>query len=147
MEIILKQDIDTLGYANDIVKVRDGYARNYLIPQGMAILATESNRKQLAETLKQQAQKRARMLDEAKVLAQKIEALTLKVAVKANEEGRLFGTVTTQDIADALKAEGIEIDRRIISVEAIKETGAAEATARLHREVSATIKLNVVAAE
>ena len=147
MEIILKQDIDTLGYANDIVKVRDGYARNYLIPQGMAIMATESNRKQLAETLKQQAQKRARMLDEAKVLAQKIEALTLRVAVKANEEGRLFGTVTTQDIADALKAEGIEIDRRIISVEAIKETGAAEATARLHREVSATIKLNVVAAE
>lgn len=144
MEIILIQDVANLGYKNDIVKVRDGYGRNYLLPNKMAIIANESNKKQLAENLKQQAHKLAKILDDAKVLAQKLEATVISVPVKANEDGKIFGTVTTQNIADALAVQGIEVDKKVIKVEPIKELGEHEAKARLHREVEATIKINVV---
>lgn len=145
MEVILIQDVANLGYKNDIVKVRDGYGRNYLLPNKMAIIANESNRKQLAENLKQQAHKLAKLLADAQALAEKLAAIVITVPVKANEDGKIFGTVTTAQIADALKAQEIEVDKKVITVEPIKELGEYEATARLHREVKATIKINVVA--
>jgi large subunit ribosomal protein L9 len=145
MEVILIQDVANLGYKNDIVKVKDGYGRNYLIPNKLAIIASESNIKQLNENLKQQAKKLAQQLADAQALAEKLAATVINVAVKANEDGKIFGTVTTAQIADALAAQGFEIDRRIITVEPVKELGEVIATARLHREVKAEIKLNVVA--
>jgi large subunit ribosomal protein L9 len=145
MEVILIQDVANLGYKNDIVKVKDGYGRNYLIPNKYAIIANDSNRKQLAENLKQQAKKLAQQLADAQALAEKLAATVINVAVKANEDGKIFGTVTTAQIAEALAAQGFEVDRRIISIEPVKELGEAVATARLHREVKAEIKLNVVA--
>ena len=145
MEVILIQDVANLGYKNDIVKVKDGYGRNYLIPNKLAIIASDSNVKQLNENLKQQAKKLAQQLADAQALAEKLAATVINVAVKANEDGKIFGTVTTAQIADALAAQGFEIDRRIISVEPVKELGEVVATARLHREVKAEIKLNVVA--
>ena len=145
MEIILIQDVANLGYKNDIVKVRDGYGRNYLLPNKLAIIANESNRKQLAENLKQQAHKLAKQLADAQALAEKLAAIVITVPVKANEDGKIFGTVTTQQIADALKAQEIEVDKKVITVEPIKQVGEYEATARLHREVKAAIKINVVA--
>ncbi len=145
MEVILIQDVANLGYKNDIVKVRDGYGRNYLLPNKMAIIANESNRKQLAENLKQQAHKLAKLLADAQALAEKLAAIVITVPVKANEDGKIFGTVTTQQIADALKAQEIDVDKKVITVEPIKELGEYEAAARLHREVKATIKINVVA--
>jgi large subunit ribosomal protein L9 len=147
MEIILIQDVANLGYKNDIVKVKDGYARNYLIPNKMAIIANDSNRKQLAENLKQQAKKMAQMLADAQALAEKLAALTITVAVKANEDGKIFGTVTTAQIAEAIEAQGLNVDKKIITVDAVKVLGEHVAYARLHREVKAEIKLNVVAAE
>ncbi|MBO4665844.1 MAG: 50S ribosomal protein L9 [Paludibacteraceae bacterium] len=145
MEVILIQDVANLGYKNDIVKVKDGYGRNYLIPNKLAIIASDSNVKQLNENLKQQSKKLAQQLADAQALAEKLAATVINVAVKANEDGKIFGTVTTAQIADALAAQGFEIDRRIISVEPVKELGEVIASARLHREVKAEIKLNVVA--
>ncbi len=145
MEIILIQDVANLGYKNDIVKVRDGYGRNYLLPNKLAIIANESNRKQLAENLKQQAHKLAKLLADAQALAEKLAAIVITVPAKANEDGKIFGTITTQQIADALAAQGIEVDKKVITVEPIKQLGEYEAAARLHREVKATIKINVVA--
>lgn len=145
MEIILIQDVANLGYKNDIVKVKDGYGRNYLIPNKMAIIANESNRKQLAENLKQQAHKLAKQLADAQATAEKLAATTITVAAKANEDGKIFGTITTAQIADALAAQGFEIDKRVITVEPVKELGEVVAYAKLHREVKAEIKLNVVA--
>ena len=145
MEVILIQDVANLGYKNDIVKVKDGYGRNYLIPNKLAIIASDSNVKQLNENLKQQAKKLAQQLADAQALAEKLAATVINVAVKANEDGKIFGTVTTAQIADALAAQGFEIDKRIITVEPVKELGEVIASARLHREVKAEIKLNVVA--
>ncbi|MBO4362219.1 MAG: 50S ribosomal protein L9, partial [Paludibacteraceae bacterium] len=119
--------------------------RNYLIPQKFAVIASESAKKQLAENLKQQAHKLAKLLADAQALAEKLAAVVINVPVKANEDGKIFGTVTTQQIADALKAQEIDVDKKVITVEPIKQVGEYEATARLHREVKATIKINVVA--
>ena len=145
MEVILIQDVANLGYKNDIVKVKDGYGRNYLIPNKYAIIANDSNRKQLAENLRQQAKKLAQQLADAQALAARLAALTIEVAVKANEDGKIFGTVTTAQVAEALDKQGIAIDRKIITIEPVKELGEAVAIGRLHREVKAEIKLNVVA--
>lgn len=145
MEIILIQDVANLGYKNDIVKVKDGYGRNYLIPNKMAVIANESNRKQLAENLKQQAHKLAKLLADAQATAEKLAATTITLAAKANEDGKIFGTITTAQIAEALSAQGFEIDKRVITVEPVKELGEVVAYAKLHREVKAEIKLNVVA--
>ena len=145
MQVILVQDVANLGYKNDIVKVKEGYGRNYLIPNKLAVIANESNVKQLNENLKQQAKKLAQQLADAQQLAEKLAATVINVAVKANEDGKIFGTVTTAQIAEALSTQGFDIDRKIISIEPVKELGEAVATARLHREVKAEIKLNVVA--
>ena len=146
MEVILIKDMDNLGYANDIVNVKPGYANNYLIPQGYAKAATAAAKKVLAENLKQRAHKDAKILADAQALAEKIANLPLSLAVKA-EEGKLFGTITATDLAEALAARGVELDRKAIVVEAVKTVGEYEATAKLHREVKATIKFSVVAAE
>lgn len=145
MEIILIQDVANLGYKNDIVKVKDGYGRNFLIPNKMAIIANDSNRKMLAENLKQQAKKMAQVLADAQALAEKLAAVVLEMKVKANEDGKIFGAVTSAEVAEALEAMGISVDKRIITVEPVKELGEGLAIAKLHREVKAEIKLNVVA--
>lgn len=145
MEVILIQDVANLGYKNDIVKVKDGYGRNYLIPNRMAVIANDSNRKQLAENLKQQAHKIAKLLADAQALAEKLANTVITLSAKANEDGKIFGTITTAQVAEALAAQGIEIDKKVISIEPVKTLGEATATAKLHREVKAEIKLNVVA--
>ena len=158
MEVILIKDMENLGYANDIVTVKPGYANNYLIPQGYAKAATASAKKVLAENLRQRAHKDAKILADAQALAETIanllsmavkvgnSNLPLTLAVKA-EEGKLFGTVTATDLAEALAAKGIELDRKLIAVEGIKTVGEYEATAKLHKEVKAVIKFSVTAAE
>lgn len=148
MEIILKQDIKGLGYKNDLVKVKPGYGRNYLIPQGLAVLATESNRKVLAENLKQAAHKAEKLKSDAEGIAQKIEQLTLEIAAKVSETGKIFGAVTTIQLADALQSQGgLEVDRRKMAFDQneIKSEGDYTATVDLHREVKATLKFKVVA--
>lgn len=146
MEVILIKDVEKLGYANDIVNVKPGYANNYLIPQGYAKAATASARKVLAENLKQRAHKDAKILADAQALAEKLANLPLTITVKA-EEGKIFGSVTSADIAEALAAKDIMVDRKAISVDSIKTVGEYEATVKLHREVKATVKLSVVAEE
>ena len=147
MEVILIKDMENLGYANDIVNVKPGYANNYLIPQGYAKAATASAKKVLAENLRQRAHKDAKILADAQALAETIANLPLSLAVKA-EEGKLFGTVTATDLAEALAAKGITVDRKQISVvDAIKTVGEYEAVAKLHKEVKAVIKFSVTAAE
>ncbi len=146
MEVILIKDMDNLGYANDIVNVKPGYANNYLIPQGFAKAATASAKKVLAENLRQRAHKDAKILADAQALAETVSNLALSIAVKAEEE-KIFGAVTAADLAEALAAKGVEIDRKAISVESVKTLGEYEATAKLHRDVKATIKFMVVAAE
>lgn len=146
MEVILKQDVKNLGYKDEIVKVRDGYGRNYLIPNKMAVIASESARKMLAEELKQRAHKLAKMLADAQALAEKLGAMKVTVAAKANENGAIFGTVTTAQLAEALEAAGVIVDRKIITIaEAPKELGSYTAEARLHRDVKAVINFEVVA--
>lgn len=146
MEIILIKDIEKLGYANDIVSVKPGYANNYLIPQGYAKSATAAAKKVLAENLKQRAHKDAKILADAQALAEKLANLPIVLTVKA-EEGKIFGAVTAANVAEALAAKGVEVDRKIISVEGIKTVGEYEAAVKLHREVKAIVKLSVVAEE
>ena len=146
MEVILIKDMDNLGYANDIVNVKPGYANNYLIPQGFAKAATASAKKVLAENLKQRAHKDAKILADAQALAEKIANLPLVVKVKA-EEVKIFGSVTSADIAAALAEKEIVVDRKVISVDSIKTVGEYEASVKLHREVKAVVKISVVAEE
>ena len=146
MEIILIKDVENLGYANDIVSVKPGYANNYLIPQGFAKAATASAKKILAENLKQRAHKDAKILADAQALAEKLANLPLTFAVKA-EEGRIFGTITSADIAAALAEKGVEVEKKNVTVEAINTVGEYKAAVKLHREVKAEITLSVVAAE
>ena len=146
MKIILLEDIQNLGYKDDVVEVKNGYGRNYLIPQKKAILATESELKQLAEKQKQQAQNMAKIKADAEALAAAITAAgELTIAVKASEEGKIYGSVGNIQIAEALGAKGVEVERKSISVETIKALGSYVAVAKLHREVSAEITVNVVA--
>ncbi len=146
MEVILLKDMEKLGYANDIVNVKPGYANNYLIPQGYAKAATASAKKVLAENLKQRAHKDAKILADAQALAEKLANLPLTITVKA-EEGKIFGAVTAADLADALAAKGVEVDRKAITVEPVKTVGEYEASAKLHRDVKAVIRFTVVAEE
>ena len=146
MEIILIKDVENLGYANDIVSVKPGYANNYLIPQGFAKAATASAKKVLAENLKQRAHKDAKILADAQALAEKIANLPLTFAVKA-EEGRIFGTITSADIAAALAEKGVEVEKKNVTVEAINTVGEYKAAVKLHREVKAEVALTVVAEE
>ncbi|MHA7129991.1 50S ribosomal protein L9 [Algoriphagus namhaensis] len=147
MEIILKTDIKGLGYKNDLVDVKPGYGRNYLIPQGYAVLATSSNKKILAENIKQAAHKAEKIKTEAENTAKGIEALTLDIKAKIGESGKIFGKVTTLQIADALAAQGFEIDRKKISINMpVDGAGEFEAEVDLHREVKTQVKF-VVSAE
>lgn len=147
MEIILKKDVANLGYADDLVKVKDGYARNYLIPQGLAELATPAKKKMLAETVKQRAFKAEKIRKEAEFLAGKIEGLEVNIPAKASENGTLFGSVNNIMVAEALKAQhDIEIDRHKIAIseDRIKELGQYSALVNLHKDFKVELKLNVV---
>lgn len=146
MEVILKKDVEKLGYKDDVVTVKNGFARNYLIPQGIAILATESAKKVLAENLRQRAHKEAKIKEEAEALLAKIEALELKVGAKAGEKGKIFGSVNNIQLAEALKEAGFDIERRKIQLkeDSIKELGAYEATIGLHKDVKAVLKFEVI---
>ena len=144
MEVILIKDVENLGYANDIVNVKPGYANNYLIPQGFAKAATAAAKKVLAENLRQRAHKDAKILADAQALAEKIANLPLTFAVKA-EEGKIFGAITSTDIAEALLEKGVTVDRKNVTVDAIKTVGEYEASVKLHREVKAEVALTVTA--
>ncbi len=144
MEIILKTDIAGLGYKNDIVAVKPGYGRNYLIPQGFATLATESARKVVAENTRQAAHKADKIKNDAILIAEGIGDMLLTIAAKAGESGRIFGRVTNTQIADALHTKGFEIDRKKISVEDIKEIGTYEAIIDLHKDVKHKVKFEVI---
>lgn len=146
MQVILIKDVENLGYANDIVEVRPGYANNYLIPQGYAKSATASARKVLAENLKQQAHKEAKLVADAEALAARLAETVLKITAKA-EEGRIFGSVTAAHLAEVLGAQGIEVDRKSISVDPVKTIGAYEASVKIYKGIGATIKFEVVAEE
>ncbi|HLU51162.1 MAG TPA: 50S ribosomal protein L9 [Flavobacteriaceae bacterium] len=149
MEIILKNDVENLGFANDIVTVKSGYARNFLIPQGHAVLATPSAKKVLAETLKQRAYKEEKIIKDAKAAASKLEGLEIKLAAKAGEGGKLFGSLSNADLAEALTANGVELEKKFITIPGgnIKRLGQYEASLRFHREVVVSFPFSVVAEE
>ena len=150
MENILKQDVANLGHKDDIVTVKNGYAVNYLIPQGMAIMATPSAKKVHAENLRQRAHKEAKLRDDATVLAGKLEGLLVKIATKVSESGKSFGSVNNIQIAESLAALGYEIDRKNITIkgaDALKEVGTYEAVVKCYKDIKATVKVEVVAEE
>lgn len=147
MEIILKKDVENLGYANDVVNVRPGYANNYLIPNGLATVATASAKKVLAENLKQRSHKDAKIKGNAEALAAKLSEVSVTLAAKVGESGKIFGSVTSADIASALAAKGFDVEKKNISVESIKVPGEYTATVKLHKEVSAEVKVQVTAQE
>lgn len=146
MEVILKQDVEHLGYANDLVKVRDGYARNFLLPRGLAVAATSSEKKQLSETLKQRAHKEAKVRAEAESKAELVAGKAIKIGAKVGEKGKIFGSVNTIMLADALRILGVEVDRKHIKLkgEAIKTIGKYEAEVVFHRDVVRNIPFEVV---
>ena len=147
MEIILTQDVERLGSKNDTLDVKAGFARNFLIPQGMAVAATPSAKKVVAEVIKQQSHKAVKALEEAQKLQTKLEALSIKIGAKAGESGKIFGSVNSIQIAEAIQAGGISIERKNISIadDSIKELGSYEATVKLHKEINVTISFEVVA--
>ena len=145
MEVILTQNIQGLGYKNDTIKVKPGYGRNYLIPQGFAIIANNSNRKKIEENIKQAAHKAEKIKNDAEALAESIGELILKVGAKVGESGKIFGAVTTLQVADLLAAKGFEIDRKQISFPVQpKEVGEYVALLDLHKEVKHEVKFEVV---
>ena len=145
MEIILKEDIAGLGYKNDIVKVKDGYGRNYLIPQGKAVIATESAKKVLAENERQRAHKLAKIKADAEAQAAKLNGVKVTSSAKVNEDGTIFGGVGAAQVAEALAAKGFEVDRKAIVAETVKAVGEYTATINLHKEVKAEVAFEVVA--
>lgn len=147
MDIILKQDITNLGYKDDIVTVKDGYARNYLIPNGLAINATASAKKQHAEILKQRAHKEEKIRTQALEYAEKLKEVSLTIGAKTSSKGKIFGSVNTIQLAEALKEKGYDVERKNISIkeELIKEVGKYTATVKLHKEVKVEIPFEIVA--
>ncbi len=145
MEIILKEDVINLGYKNDIVKVKDGYGRNYLIPTGKAVIATESAKKVLAENERQRAHKLAKIKADADALAAKLNGVALSISAKVNEDGTIFGGVGAAQVAEALAAKGFEIDRKAIATETVKAAGSYKAVVTLYKEVKAEVAFDVVA--
>ena len=146
MELILKKDVENLGFKDDVVNVKNGYARNFLIPQGIAQLATPSARKVLAENLKQRAYKEQKNIDEAKKQAAKLNGLELKMTAKAGAGDKMFGSISDADLSEALAKEGIELDRKYITIAGgnIKRLGQYDATLRFHREVVSNFTFDVV---
>ncbi|HAO51691.1 large subunit ribosomal protein L9 [Runella defluvii] len=147
MQVILRTDIAGLGYKNDVVDVKPGYGRNYLIPQGFAVMATDSNKKQLAENLKQAAHKAEKLKKDAEDLAAAIGDITLNIAAKVGESGKIFGRVTSIQISDALKAKGFDVDRKKITIEDVKVVGTYKAQLDLHKEVKHTVSISVAGEE
>lgn len=147
MEIILKEDIPSLGHKDDIVTVKDGYARNFLIPKGMAINATNSVKKMHEEILRQRAHKEAKLVEEAKEAAKKLEGISLTIGAKTSTKGKIFGSVNTIQIAEALNEKGFRVDRKDITIkeELIKEVGSYTAKIKLHKEVYVDIPFEIVA--
>lgn len=146
MEVILKTDIKGLGYKNDTVNVKPGYGRNYLIPQGFAIIANESNRKMIEENIKQAAHKAEKIKADAQAIADAIGDSVLEIKAKVGDSGKIFGAVTTLQISDALKAKGIDVDRKKISFKGeVKMVGDYEVEIDLHKEVKKDVKFSVVA--
>jgi large subunit ribosomal protein L9 len=144
MELILKQDLQNVGFKDDIVTVKAGFGRNYLIPQGFANLATSSAKKVLAENLRQRAHKEAKVVSDAQEIAEKIKATEIKITSKAGGE-KLFGSVTNIDITEALQKAGISIDRKFITSGVVKRTGKYSASVRLHRDVVVDLPYEIIA--
>ncbi|MCC9138303.1 50S ribosomal protein L9 [Pontibacter silvestris] len=146
MEVILKDDVKGLGYKNDTVTVKPGYGRNYLIPQGLAVIASVSNKKVVAENIRQAAHKAEKIKNDAQELANNIGGVVLDIPAKVGETGRIFGSVTTLQLSDALKAKGYDVDRKRISFDQdVKTAGEYTATLNLHKEVKHQVRFNVVA--
>ncbi|WP_109830502.1 50S ribosomal protein L9 [Reichenbachiella versicolor] len=145
MEVILKEDIKGLGYKNDTVDVKPGYGRNFLIPQGFAIIASPSNKKMIAENIKQASHKAEKIKQDAQDIANKLVDLTVEIKTKAGESGKIFGAVTALQVSDALANKGITIDRKKISFGSIKNIGEYDVQADLHKEVKQDFKISVVA--
>jgi large subunit ribosomal protein L9 len=146
MEIILKKDVDNLGFTHEIVKVKHGYARNYLIPQGLSILATPSAKKEVAEILRQKAHKQTKLINDAETLAKAIENATVKISIKANEDGKIFGSVTNITIAEALLEQyKYEVDRKLIIIpdNNIKNLGDYEVKVKLFKDIVPVLKVEV----
>lgn len=147
MEIILKEDLANLGHANDLVTVKDGYARNYLIPKGLAIIASPSAKKMHAENKKQQAHKEERLLKEAEEKAEALKRKTIKIGAKTSSTGKIFGSVNTIQIAEALSKKGVDIDRKqieILNEDSIKEVGTYTARIKFHRDLVTEITFDVI---
>jgi len=147
VNVILKKEVVNLGSKDEIVSVRPGYARNFLVPQGIAVMATESNLKVHAENLKQRAHKEAKILDDAKVLGEKLAASSVKITAKAGESGKIFGAVNTVMLAAELEKAGLPVDRRQIALvgeDTIKQLGSYKANIKLHKEVTVEINFDVV---
>lgn len=146
MEVILKQDVTGLGYKNDTVKVKAGYGNNYLIPNGFALIANDSNKRLIAENVRQAAHKASKIKQDAEALAAKVGELVIEIKTKAGESGKIFGAVTALQIADALKAGGFDIDRKKVHLKEIpKQIGTYTATLDLHKEVKHEIQVKVIA--
>ena len=147
MELILKKDVENLGFTDDLVKVKNGYGRNFLIPNGHAVLATPSTRKVLAETLKQRAYKEKKIVDEAQAEANKLNGLEIKIPSKAGEGAKLFGSISNANLAESLAAAGVSIDKKYITIAGglVKRIGQYEASIRFHRDVISSLTLEVVA--
>ncbi|MDR1198070.1 MAG: 50S ribosomal protein L9 [Prevotellaceae bacterium] len=149
MEIILKQDVANLGHKDDVVTVKNGYATNYLIPQGFAIMATLSAKKMHTENMRQRAHKEAKLREDATALAAKLEGLTITIGAKASSTGKIFGSVTNIQIAEALTDKGFEIDRKNIVIlggeNTVKELGIFDAEIKIYRDIKSSIKFEVVA--
>ena len=144
MQVILKEDIINLGYKDEIVTVKDGYGRNYLLPQGKAIIATESAKKIVAENLKQRAHKLAQVKKDAEAAAAKLEGVTVTIGAKTSSTGTIIGSVTNIQVAEELEKQGHNIDRRLITVKGVKEVGSYTAIVKLHKEVTVEIPFEVV---
>jgi large subunit ribosomal protein L9 len=146
MEVILKDDVKGLGFKNDVVTVKPGYGRNYLIPQGIAVMADKSNKKVVAENIRQAAHKAEKIKTEAQAVADQIGDMSLEIPARVGEQGKIFGKVTELQISEALKNKGISVDRKKISIDQdVKTTGEYTATIVLHKEVKHQVKFNVVA--
>jgi large subunit ribosomal protein L9 len=147
MEVILKQDVKNLGNRDEIVKVKPGYGRNFLIPQGMAILATESNKKVLAESVRQRAHKEEKLRTEASATAEKLASMKIEVGAKVGESGKIFGSVNAIQLTEAIRKQGIEVDRKNVSfdAEAIKQLGTYNAHIKIYKDIKVDVSFEVVA--
>ncbi len=148
MELILLKDVEKLGFKDEIVNVKNGYGRNFLIPSGKAVLATEAARKVLEENLRQRAKKENKLIDDSNKLAEKINGLTVTITAKTVEGGKqLFGSITSNHLAEELEKLGFTVDKKFVKLNNVKTVGVYDAEVRLHREVKASLSVEVVAAK